>query len=73
MRWFCYNDYVTDPSTDHFVRTVSEEEIERDYYPYWREQMIKKYGQEHVDRVYCFQDCVDDWIAVNWAWESTDS
>ena len=40
------------------------------YYPYWSKAMIKKYGQEEFDKTYCKLDCIDDWVVVNWAWES---
>jgi hypothetical protein len=73
MRYFSYNQYVEDPSTDDYVVTVSEEDIRRDYYPYWYERMCHKYGKAHVDATYCFEDCLYDWIVVNWAWESKDS
>ena len=69
MRYFCYNEYVEDPNTNSVV-TVSEEDVRRDYYPYWYDKMCKKFGKEVVDRDYSFKDCLDDWIVVNWAWES---
>ncbi len=69
VRYFCYNEYVDDPNINSVV-TVSEEDVRRDYYPYWYDKMCKKFGKEVVDRDYCFEDCLDDWIVVNWAWES---
>jgi len=69
MRYFCYNEYVDDPNINSVV-TVSEEDVRRDYYPYWYDKMCKKFGKEVVDRDYSFEDCLDDWIVVNWAWES---
>ena len=69
MRYFSYNEYVEDPSTNSVV-TVSEEDVRRDYYPYWYDKMCQKFGKEVVDRDYSFEDCLDDWIVVNWAWES---
>lgn len=72
MRYFSYNEY--DP--DHpnavdggYVVTVSEEDIRREYYPFWYSKMCEKFGQEYVDENYTFYDCLDDWIVVNWAWE----
>ena len=26
-------------------------------------------GKEQVDRCYSFEDCLTDWVIVNWAWE----
>lgn len=71
MRYYCYNEYNEDPNANT-VLTVSEDDIRRDYYPHWYEQMCKKFGKEKVDVDYCFEDCLDDWIVVYWAWESKD-
>lgn len=69
MRYYSYNEYSTDPSVDNYVVTVSEQDIHRDYYPYWYGRMCEKFGKEHVDKTYSFEDCLDDWIVVNWAWK----
>jgi hypothetical protein len=31
--------------------------------------MCKKFSKEVVDKNYCFEDCLEDWIVINWAWE----
>lgn len=49
------------------IVTLSEEEIIRSYWPYWSEQMKNK-GYTNL----CKEDCLDDWVTVNWAWESTN-
>jgi len=72
MRYFSYNEYKTDPSVDSYVETISEEDIRRNYYPYWYSRMCKKFGKEHVDAAYSFEDCLEDWVVVNWAWEVTE-
>ena len=72
MRYFSYNTFKTDPSIDSYVETVSEEEIRKDYYPWWYEKMCKKYGKEHVDETYSFEECLDDWCTVHWAWLVND-
>lgn len=54
------------------IETLSEEEILSEYWDYWYDRMCKKFGKEHVDANYCRQDCIDDWIIVHWAWESTE-
>lgn len=51
------------------VVTKSEDDIRREYWPYWYDRMCKKFGKEHVDAKFSFPDCLDDWIVVNWAWE----
>ena len=68
MRYYSYNEYVEDPDINSVV-TVSEEDIRRDYYPWWYDKMCKKYGKNHVDATYSFEDCLEDWVVVNWAWE----
>jgi hypothetical protein len=69
MRYFCFNEF--DDQGEHIV-TLSEEEIRKEYYPYWYKKMCEKYGQEQVDKDYCFEDFLGDWIIVHWAWESKD-
>jgi hypothetical protein len=68
MRYYCYNEYTTDPLLDNRVETMSEEDIRITYYPYWYKRMCDKFGKEHVDNTYSFQDCIDDWVVVNGAW-----
>ena len=68
MRYFSYNEY-TDPDEMHYVVTVSEKEIRQKYYPYWYGKMCDKFGKDHVDANYSFEDCLEHWIIVNWAWE----
>jgi hypothetical protein len=54
------------------VETVSEEQI-RDWEWYaWQRRKSWKEGTDYVNKTYCFQDCLDEWIIVNQAWESTD-
>ena len=72
MRYYCYEDYKTDPSLDSYVAVKSEEDIRKEYWPYWYGKMCEKFGKEHVDTNYCFEDCLTDWMVVNWAWESKD-
>jgi len=73
MRYYSYNEY--DPkspladASGGYVTTISEEEIRNKYWPYWYGKMCEKFGKEHVDEKYSFEDCLTDWIVVNWAWE----
>ena len=30
--------------------------------------MCKKYGKEEVDKNWSFEDCLEDWIIIYWAW-----
>lgn len=70
MRYFSYDE--PDEDFNNIVVTKSEEEIRKEYYPLWYERMCKKFGKEVVDRDYSFEDCLDDWVVVNWAWEVKD-
>jgi len=66
MRYYSFNEF---DGTDNIVCTMSEEEIRKEYYPYWLDRMNKKFGEQFVRKMYCFEDCLDDWIVINWAWE----
>ena len=73
MRYYSYNEFDPD-STDAdeyggYVVTMSEEDIRKQYYPYWYDRMCKKFGKDHVDATFSFEDCLDDCIVVNWAWK----
>lgn len=73
MRYFSYNEY--DPEspladdTGGYVVTLSEEEIRKEYWPYWYGKMCERFGKETVDRNYSFEECLDDWCVVHWAWK----
>lgn len=49
--------------------TMSEEDIRKEYYPHWYSKMCKKFGKEHVDQTYSFEECLEDWKLVHGAWE----
>jgi len=72
MRYFCYNTYKTNPAVDSYIEVLSENDIRKEYYPHWYEQMCKKFGKEHVDEYYCFEACLEDWMIINYGWESID-
>jgi hypothetical protein len=59
-RYFKYDDLDG-------VHTVTDEEILREYFPYWQEQM-RKVGREHMISP---ENCIEDFVAVNWAEEVT--
>jgi len=67
MRVFKYNEFEdTEP------RLITEQEIRVEYWPYWYERMCKKFGKTEVDAKFTFEDCLDDWVISNWAWEVKD-
>lgn len=69
MKYYSYDTYKRDPSKDSYVVTLSEEEILKEYWNYWQERMIAKFGKEHFEANYSEKDCIEDWVVVNWAWE----
>ena len=74
MRYYSYNEYDPDSpladETGGYIVTLSEKDIRQNYYPYWYKKMCERFEQSYVDQNYSFEDCLDDWIIVNWAWES---
>ena len=70
MRYWTFVTPSDDGKGEPVYDTLSEYEIIKQYYPYWSEKMIKKYGQEEFNRNWSKQECIEDWITVNWAWES---
>lgn len=69
MKHYSYNEYTPDP-TKQVVVTLSEQEILDRYWNRWKELMIKKFGKDCFEKNYTKQDCIDDWVVINWAWES---
>jgi hypothetical protein len=73
MRYWSYNEYDPDSpladETGGYVVTLSEKEILDRYWDYWCKRMYEV-GKD--PEVHTFQDCIDDWVIVNWAWESTN-
>ena len=70
MRYFTYIEPRNPPEDMEAVYiTLSEEEIIDQYYPYWSEQMIKKYGIEEFETKWNVKDCIDDFAVLHWAEE----
>lgn len=63
MRYFSYYEINSD------ILTKSEEDIRQEYYPYWYKKMCDKFGKTYTDENYSFEDCITDFVIVNWAWE----
>jgi hypothetical protein len=77
MRYFSYIEYdPNSPLSDAdggYIITVSEDDIKKTYWNYWYTRMCEKYEQSYVDENYTFEDCLEDWVIVNWAWKSKGS
>jgi hypothetical protein len=70
MKHYSYNTWRTHPSVDSYVQTVSEADILNEHLSWWKERMIIKFGKEHFEANFTERDCIDDWVVVNWAWET---
>lgn len=70
MRYWTF----AEPGSDFrpVYHTLSDAEIIKSYRKQWHERMCKKYNEVYVDAIYNNSDCIDDWVASNWAWESDD-
>ena len=71
MRYFTFAQPVNDEGDPEHV-TMSEDDIRKEYWPYWYGKMCAKYGHQYVDDNFTFEDCLTDWIIVHWAWESNE-
>lgn len=68
MRKFQYNELgkeLPDGSIENIVVTITEQEILDQYWDYWFNRMMAV-GKPHLTSI---DNCLDDWVAVNWAWE----
>lgn len=65
MRYFCYNE-CPDGSGENKVVVMSEKEIADIWWGYWYRRMWERFGPGR----YCWPDALDEWIVINWAWES---
>lgn len=70
MRYWTFVQPTDDSGESEYV-TMSEDEIRKEYWPYWYGKMCEKFGKDTVDKDYSFEDCLVDWEIVHWAWPST--
>jgi hypothetical protein len=74
MKYYSYNtvSFRKDGSViNEYVETLSEAEILKIYWDWWKEEGIKRWGKEHFEANYSEKDCIEDWIVVHWARETT--
>lgn len=67
MRYYEINNYTYESSTgesDITVETVSEEDVRREYWPYWSKNM-RSVGVE--ESMITFENCLKDWEITNMA------
>lgn len=68
MKHWSYSTW--DEKGNDVVVTLSESQIIKQYYPYWYRMMCKKFDESYIKENFVTRDCIDDWVVVNWAWES---
>lgn len=69
--WTIVSPNDSDDSTP-FYETLSEDEIIAQYWDYWSNQMIAKYGAEEFEKNWSKKECIEDWVTIHWAIESTE-
>ena len=75
VRYWSFDEWVkTDPLMEgcsNNTVTLSEQEILDSYYPFWYDRLCKNYSKEYVDANFSKEDCIEEWVIIHWAWEST--
>lgn len=73
MKTWCYDNPVYDGEelVGNEIVEVTEDEIIQDYWPWWRAAMVEKFGLDYPEITK--QNCIEDWVIVNWAWEKRDT
>jgi hypothetical protein len=56
-----------DKAGDQKQAICTDVDIRKRYWPYWRKKMRQKWGRKH--KLITFNNCVDDWVSINWATE----
>jgi len=70
MKVWCYNEPVMNDKgkvISNKVIEVTEDLILSDFWNYWENQMIQKFGENHY--MINPQQCIEDWVTIHWAWE----
>ena len=55
----------------HVTRRYTEEYLRDILYPAYRERIAEKLGRK-IAESFSFERFLEEWIAVNWAWEVKD-
>ena len=69
MKYWCVADQ--DEVGNPLVSELSEQEILDQYWDYWYNRVCKKIGKEWTDLNCTHEDCINDWVTIHWAWESS--
>lgn len=71
MKYYAYNELSDNYKFENIIVTRSENQIIEVYWPYWYGRMCEQFGKREVDKNYTIEDCIEDYVIVNWAWEVT--
>lgn len=52
------------------IHTMTESEIIAEYYPYWRQQMLRK-NPQFTDTDLDRERAIQDFVVVHWAYQET--
>lgn len=69
---YCYNEPIFQGGAliGNDIIEVTEDDIINLYWNFWSGKMISKYGEGH--ELISRENCIEDFIVVNWAWEKKD-
>lgn len=69
---YCYNEPIFQGGAliGNDLIEITEEGIIDLYWKFWSGKMIKKYGEGH--ELITKENCIDDFLMVNWAWEKSN-
>ncbi len=60
----CPDRRIASGGPGHYV-TMTEREILRQYYEYWRAGMVRIGKLDDITP----ENCIQDWVVVHWAWK----
>ncbi len=66
-KMWAYNDW--DDNNKPIVRYFTDTEIMNSFWKYWSAQMLKRGG---LSPMITKENCIEDWVVVNWAWPVND-
>jgi hypothetical protein len=68
MRRFAYNEPSADFS-ENTVVVVTEQDILDQYWDFWSDAMLHVHKSPMITK----ENCLQDFVVVNWAWELPES
>lgn len=71
MRYWTIVTPTSGEDSTPIYETLSDDEIIEQYWDYWSSRMIAKYGLEEFEKNWSKKECIEDWVIIHWAWESS--